>query len=346
MPVGRLVRTGLVGGIVVIYVALVGLLAKVAEINLIGDAGDRRACRARCSSPFLVAYVAVRPRVVAGEIVTATTRSAATSGAVAGLAAGGSVAIALLFTNWYGVDRVGEIFIQVNPALLEILSFGKSVTVGAVILTVGRRAGRSRAAARSARWRCRCGGRWRRRPPSPCSPASCSGSSRSRWCSSGSRWTGSTVPRPAGSPGSARRCSSPGRCCAPGPGRAVGRPRAPPCARWSASSPAPASSSLLVVVGVLATIPLLLGAVISEVLGTVMVFMLLGLGLNIVVGYAGLARPRVRRVLRVRRVRHGAAHRRDAEHHDRFGRAGVQHGPELLRRDPDRRAARRRASAC
>ena len=36
MPVGRLVRTGLVGGIVVIYVALVGLLAKVAEINLIG----------------------------------------------------------------------------------------------------------------------------------------------------------------------------------------------------------------------------------------------------------------------------------------------------------------------
>ena len=36
MPVGRLVRTGLVGGIAVIYVALVGLLAKVAEINLIG----------------------------------------------------------------------------------------------------------------------------------------------------------------------------------------------------------------------------------------------------------------------------------------------------------------------
>ena len=34
--------------------------------------------------------------------------------------------------------------------------------------------------------------------------------------------------------------------------------------------------------------PILLGAVISEVLGTVMVFALLGLGLNIVVGYAGL----------------------------------------------------------
>jgi len=136
MPAGRLLRTGLVGGIVVIYIALVGLLAKIAEINLIGTqvTGARAVL---LFVPFLVAYIAVRPRVVAGEIVTATTRDAATYGAIAGLGAGGSVAIALLFTNWYGVDRVGEIFIQVNPALLEILSFGKSVTVGAVILTVG-----------------------------------------------------------------------------------------------------------------------------------------------------------------------------------------------------------------
>jgi hypothetical protein len=122
MPVGRLLRTGLVGGIIVVYVALVGLLAKIAEINLIGTqvTGARAVL---LFVPFLVAYIAVRPRVVAGEIVTATTRSAAKYGAIAGLGAGGSVAIALLFTNWYGVDRVGEIFIQVNPALLEIPSF-------------------------------------------------------------------------------------------------------------------------------------------------------------------------------------------------------------------------------
>jgi len=44
----------------------------------------------------------------------------------------------------------------------------------------------------------------------------------------------------------------------------------------------------LVMIAILATIPWLVGSVISEVLGAVMVFMLLGLGLNIVVGYAGL----------------------------------------------------------
>jgi branched-chain amino acid transport system permease protein len=45
---------------------------------------------------------------------------------------------------------------------------------------------------------------------------------------------------------------------------------------------------LIVVLAVAAILPLLVGSVISEVLGTVMVFMLLGIGLNIVVGYAGL----------------------------------------------------------
>jgi branched-chain amino acid transport system permease protein len=43
-----------------------------------------------------------------------------------------------------------------------------------------------------------------------------------------------------------------------------------------------------VIVALLLAIPQLLGTVISDVLGSVMVFILLGLGLNIVVGYAGL----------------------------------------------------------
>ena len=44
----------------------------------------------------------------------------------------------------------------------------------------------------------------------------------------------------------------------------------------------------VVVLALLLVAPLLLGSVVSEVLGTVMVFALLGIGLNIVVGYAGL----------------------------------------------------------
>jgi branched-chain amino acid transport system permease protein len=43
-----------------------------------------------------------------------------------------------------------------------------------------------------------------------------------------------------------------------------------------------------IVIGLLALIPVLLGTVVSDVLGTAMIFLLLAIGLNIVVGYAGL----------------------------------------------------------
>ena len=137
----RCVRTGLVGGIVVVYVALVGLLGEVRRDQPDRDAGDGRARRA------LVRAVPGRRtsrRARAswpGERRTATATGAAIVRGGRRARGGASVAIALLFTNWYGVDRVGEIFVQVNPALLEILSFGKSVPVGAMILTVGGRAG-------------------------------------------------------------------------------------------------------------------------------------------------------------------------------------------------------------
>ena len=60
------------------------------------------------------------------------------------------------------------------------------------------------------------------------------------------------------------------------------------CARPPASGRRPARGSWRRAGRVLATLPPLVGPQISQVLGTVMVFALLGLGLNIVVGYAGL----------------------------------------------------------
>ncbi len=53
-------------------------------------------------------------------------------------------------------------------------------------------------------------------------------------------------------------------------------------------APAARLGLLVAIMAILAILPLLLGTVISEVLGQVMIYVLLGLGLNIVVGYAGL----------------------------------------------------------
>ncbi|MGZ5306363.1 MAG: branched-chain amino acid ABC transporter permease [Actinomycetota bacterium] len=286
MPVGRFVRTGLVGGTVLLFVALTGLLAKVAEINLIGT----QVTGARVLlmfAPFLAGYVAVRPRVVAGRLEESTPFSAAMSGAIAGLAAGGLIAAASLFTDRYGVERVREVFVQVDPGLLETVAFGSSVIVGAVILTAG---GALVGAA---------GGAFRTLAPSLRRPigtalgvtvlagllqriipiALIQLGIKADWlyspATSGLTWLGAFLIL-VGSLGFSRLWVR-GGMAARDTVRAIVR-----------EQPSAKVIVVLVAIGVLATVPLLLGAVISEVLGTVMVFMLLGLGLNIVVGYAGL----------------------------------------------------------
>jgi branched-chain amino acid transport system permease protein len=286
MAVGRLIRTGLVGGVASLFVAMTGLLAKVAEINLVGT----QVTGARVLlvlSPFVAAYVSVRPRVVGGRLEQATTSGAATYGAVAGLTTGGLVAAALLFTDWYGIERVREIFIQVDPALLEIVAFGQSVIVGAAILTAG---GALVGAA---------GGAFRTMSPAVRRPIGTAISAallagllqrivpialvqlgiKADWLYSpatgGLTWLGA-VSVLLGSLGFSLLWARRGMA-ARDTVRAIVR-----------EQPSAKIIVVLVAIGVLATVPVLLGAVISEVLGTVMVFMLLGLGLNIVVGYAGL----------------------------------------------------------
>lgn len=286
MPAGRLIRTGLVGGIVSLFVAMTGLLAKVATINLIGTqiTGARVLL---VLAPFVAAYVAVRPRVVAGRLEETTTLRAATYGAVAGVAAGGMVAAALLFTDWYGVDRVRAIFIEVDLPLLGIVAFGKSVAVGASILTVG---GALIGVA---------GGAFGTLTPSLRDPvgtaigvtllagllqriipiALVQLGIKADWLYSpatgGLTWLGACLVL-VGSLAFSWLWARRGKAARDTVRTIV---REQPSARIVV---------ILVGIGVLATIPLLLGAVVSEVLGTVMVFMVLGLGLNIVVGYAGL----------------------------------------------------------
>ena len=52
--------------------------------------------------------------------------------------------------------------------------------------------------------------------------------------------------------------------------------------------PAVRAALFIVLLAIAAILPLLIGTELAEKLGTVMIFLLLGLGLNIVVGYAGL----------------------------------------------------------
>ncbi len=96
----------------------------------------------------------------------------------------------------------------------------------------------------------------------------------------------------------------------------------------------------LVIAGLLAVMPYLVGPVVSRILGTVGIFMLLGLGLNIVVGYAGLLRPGLRGVLRRGGLHDGGPDRRTAGDLRRLPAPGVRREPLVLHRPAHRRGGR------
>ena len=65
VPTRSFVRTGLAGGVVAIYVALVGLYTKFADLELVGE--QVTLGRVMLIAPAqLAGYVVTRPRIVAG----------------------------------------------------------------------------------------------------------------------------------------------------------------------------------------------------------------------------------------------------------------------------------------
>ena len=291
MGARRWIRTGVYAGIVTIFLALVGLIGDFTEVFLIGDEVTFAGLMLILPA-FAAGALAAGPRIEAGERREMRLGEAARAAAVAAGAAGIFFALAVLFADIIGVERIRAVFIKVSPQLMEFLSFGRSTLGGAVIIVVlSMVAGVA-------------GGLLRVAPPTLRKPVSMAlivtflfaflqrvipialdqlDLARD-WLYSplydGLTWIGAVVVAGVTA------------------GVTVLTARFGGLVRRSLSGIAgrgdgPALSPLRLVlaaavIGALVAAPLLLGSVISEVLGTVMVFALLGIGLNIVVGYAGL----------------------------------------------------------
>ena len=286
VPIRALVGGGLIGAVVSVYLALVGLLGRFADLNLIGEQVTLGRILLAVP-PFVVGYIVTRPRVVAGGRRVATPAQGALVGAAAGLVAAGGFGAAIAFAEWFDVDRVRQVFIATSPALMEFVTFEQGLVEGILILIglgvfAGAIAGALRASSPKLRAPILLGvavallmGLLQRIVPvamrelgldsdflySPVTRGLTLGGGIGIFAVAAvasSLWTRSGQ---------------------------TGRDRVRSVVR---DQPATRSALLVIALAVFAILPLLVGAVISEVLGTVMVFLLLGIGLNIVVGYAGL----------------------------------------------------------
>jgi branched-chain amino acid transport system permease protein len=283
----RAVRAGLVGGVAVVYLCLTGMIEKFDGRNLIGNfltLGNLLLAL----PPLLAGYLATRPRLVAGRTERPAPRAAVAAGLLSGVLVGGVLAAGVALVEALPEGAVRRIFIQVSQELLSILTFGQSLPVGmALLLFYGTALGGIGTGFRllPQRYRRPLGiglavtlvfALLQRIIP----PLLFELGLDTRWIYSPTL-LGLTIPGAlvvfAVSAGLTALWS------ARGPAMRKRVEGLPPARRKLVNA-----TGLLLLAVVLALLPQLIGSTLSQVLGQVGVFLLMGLGLNIVVGYAGL----------------------------------------------------------
>ena len=283
----RAVRAGLIGGVALVYLALIGMIQKFDSRNLIGDfltLGNLL----MALPPLLTGYLATRPRLVGGQREAAGPRPALTVGLVSGAVVGGVTAAGVALVELLPEGAVRRIFIQVSPELLSILTFGRGVPLGLVLLVLyGAALGLLGAGYRLLPDRYR-------RPLGVGLATTLTFALLQRIfppllfeLGLDTRWLYSPILLGLTVPGAlvvfAVSAGLAALWAARGP---VVRQRVrqlPPQRRKLLNG-----TSLIVLAVILAVLPALIGSTLSQVLGTVGIYLLMGLGLNIVVGYAGL----------------------------------------------------------
>lgn len=290
MDTRGLLRAGLFAGIVTIFLAMVGLVERFSELAFVGEEVTF-ARLALVVAPFIVGYLVVAPRVVQGETRALSRNAAVAAGVVAGCVAGVLFAAAVLFVDAFGVDRVRQVFLNVSPALMEFVTFGRPAIQGALIIV-----GISAAAGLA-------GAGYRvmpdafRRPLGAAVAAVLALGFLQRivpimldQLSIDRNWLyirqgGLTV---LGAAVVAAVAAALSIVKSRWGALIRGGLRGQETQDWEGRPGALRVALMILGLLALLSLPYLVGSVVSEVLGTVMIFALLGLGLNIVVGYAGL----------------------------------------------------------
>ncbi|MGZ8660967.1 MAG: branched-chain amino acid ABC transporter permease [Actinomycetota bacterium] len=311
-------RAGAIGGIVVIYLAVVGMIERLDGLVIIGNVGMDTILILLPAA--VVGWVVARPRVVAGERRVASPAGAAAGGATAGLAAGVVVELGLLVVSVLGIETVRQVFIAVSPTLIEIMRFHMEPVPAAIVMivsstAVGALGGALRVLPKDVRTPIASGlaaivvvALLQR----VISPAFDQVNVEQDWLyskvTSGLTWIGGAVVYALTA--AAVRFHVGKRLVAILLPTRYGRPVAGPATSAEAAGgadeaeaePRDRRTSLeggisrrglaivawCVIAVIVAFLPYLVGPVVSRILGTVGIFLLLGLGLNIVVGLAGL----------------------------------------------------------
>jgi branched-chain amino acid transport system permease protein len=136
----RAVNAGLLGGIAIVYLALVGMVQRFDAINIVED--KLTLGRVLMLLPPVVAgFIMARPRVRGGEVDQPSRARALVAGLVVGGVAAGLTAVGILLVHVFPDGAVRNVFTSVTPQLMTVLAFERSAGAGVVILVVASSVG-------------------------------------------------------------------------------------------------------------------------------------------------------------------------------------------------------------
>lgn len=281
------VRSGAATGLVMVFLGLVGLMERFSELLLVGTQ-ITFARLVLVTAPFVAGYAIARPKIEAGAKQEAGVGDAWKLGPGVGAMAGLVFGVAVISGEAIGVDRIRDVFVNVSPALMDFVTFGQTAVVGALILVVVSAAAGL------------CGAVFRVLPDNVRKPVGAALASvllmgflqriipisldqldiERDWLYSkitkGLTWPGAALVVGIAAGISVLKARKGAEI------RAMMAPTA------GGGTPPAKFVVYALAAGLLMAVPYLGGSVVAEVMGMVLVFVLLGLGLNIVVGYAGL----------------------------------------------------------
>ncbi|MDP8957337.1 MAG: leucine/isoleucine/valine transporter permease subunit [Actinomycetota bacterium] len=129
-------RAGLLGGVVLIFVAAVGMIEKFQTRNLVSNVITVSRLLLALP-PFVAAYLVVRPRVIRGKREEVGPGQGIIAGVIAGASAGALTIIAVALWQVFDPQTVRNIFVSLSPTLMSMLTFDQGLAVAAAIWIVG-----------------------------------------------------------------------------------------------------------------------------------------------------------------------------------------------------------------
>jgi branched-chain amino acid transport system permease protein len=293
------VKAGAIAGVVILYFAMVGMVERFDALAIAG-ASVTLTWILILSPAAIAAYLGLRPRVISGEMVTPDRPTIATSAAVTGAVVAAVLAAFIGAVNVIGPLTVRTVFRSLSPTVMSLLTFHTGAWAGAATLSL--LAFCSAVAGAGLRL---IGERWRRPLTNGLVAIVVLGllqrivptmlhqmNLTPDWLYS-TKTLGLTVlgavigfAVAAGATFALRRRKL-GELLRSRPDP-VDEREAHPLEAGLGNRKTLQIAMWVVIAALLLWLPYLAGPFISRILGTVGIFLLLGLGLNIVVGYAGL----------------------------------------------------------